>query len=37
VVTLRGTVESAAQRERAIRLARETDGVTSVIDRLTIR
>jgi BON domain-containing protein len=37
VVTLNGTVESPAQRERAVQLARETDGVTSVIDRLTIR
>lgn len=37
VVTLNGTVESAAQRQRAMQLARETDGVTSVIDRLTIR
>ena len=37
VVTLNGTVESPAQRERAMQLARETDGVTSVIDRLTIR
>src|SRR5690349_10326552 len=27
VVTLRGTVESHAQRERALQLARETDGV----------
>ena len=37
VVTLNGTVESLAQRQRALQLARETDGVTSVIDRLTIR
>lgn len=37
VVTLNGTVESPAQRERAMQLARETNGVTSVIDRLTIR
>jgi hyperosmotically inducible protein len=37
VVTLRGTVESPAQRERAVQLARETDGVASVVDRLTIR
>jgi len=37
VVTLRGTIESPAQRERAVQLARETDGVTSVVDQLTIR
>jgi len=36
-ITLRGTVESAAQRQRAVQLARETDGVTSVTDELTIR
>ena len=37
VVTLSGTVGSAAERGRAVRLARETDGVTSVVDRLTVR
>jgi osmotically-inducible protein OsmY len=37
VVTLRGTVESHAQRERALQLARETDGVSSVVDQLQIR
>jgi hypothetical protein len=37
VVRLHGTVDSAAQRERALQLARETDGVTSVVDELTIR
>lgn len=36
VVTLSGTVESSEQRQRATRLARETDGVTSVVDQLTI-
>lgn len=36
-VTLRGTVESSAQRQRALQLARETDGVVSVVDELTIR
>jgi hyperosmotically inducible protein len=36
VVTLSGSVESREQRERAVRLARETDGVTSVNDLLTI-
>jgi len=37
VVTLTGTVHSQAERTRAVQLARETDGVTSVNDRLTIR
>lgn len=33
-VTLTGTVSSKAERERALSLARETDGVTRVIDEL---
>jgi BON domain-containing protein len=37
VVTLTGTVRSKAERVRAVQLARETHGVTSVTDRLTIR
>jgi hyperosmotically inducible protein len=36
VVTLTGRVGNAAERERAVRLARETEGVTSVVDRLTV-
>ena len=36
-VTLSGTVRSSAERERAVRLARETNGVVSVIDRLDVR
>ena len=36
VVTLSGRVSSQAERERALRLARETEGVTSVVDRLTV-
>jgi hyperosmotically inducible periplasmic protein len=36
-VTLRGTVASKAERDRAVRLARETAGVTQVIDRLRVR
>ncbi len=36
VVTLTGTVKSQAEKTRALRLARETDGVTSVVDRLRI-
>lgn len=37
VVTLTGVVGSEAERTRALQLARETAGVTQVIDRLTIR
>jgi osmotically-inducible protein OsmY len=37
VVTLSGTVGSAAERQRAVQLARETSGVKSVTDRLAIR
>jgi hyperosmotically inducible protein len=33
-VTLSGTVASTAERQRALSLARETDGVTQVIDDL---
>jgi osmotically-inducible protein OsmY len=36
VVTLNGSVGSPAERERAVQLARETDGVTRVVDLLTI-
>jgi hypothetical protein len=35
-VTVSGSVPSAAARNRAIALARETDGVTTVVDRLEI-
>jgi hyperosmotically inducible protein len=37
VVTLKGTVRSEAERTRAVQLARETDGVASVRDRLVIQ
>ena len=37
VVTVRGSVGSAGERERALRLARDTEGVTQVIDRLRVR
>ena len=37
VVTLRGTVDSEAERTRAVQLARETAGVTSVVNELKIR
>jgi osmotically-inducible protein OsmY len=37
VVTLKGTVKSEAGRQRAIELAKFTDGVTRVQDQLTIK
>jgi hyperosmotically inducible protein len=37
VVTLTGSVGSAAERDRAVRLARETDGVTKVVDKLEVK
>ena len=36
-VTVSGTVETAAQRTRVLQLARETDGVTTVVDQLKVR
>lgn len=36
VVTLSGSVRSEAERKRAVQLARETAGVTAVIDRLRL-
>jgi osmotically-inducible protein OsmY len=36
VVTLTGTVRTAAERKRAVDLARETSGVTSVKDQLRL-
>ena len=36
-VTLTGTINSVAERERAVSLARETDGITAVVDRLEVR
>jgi osmotically-inducible protein OsmY len=36
-VTLTGKVNSPPERERAVSLARETDGITAVVDRLEIR
>ena len=35
-VTLSGTVESKVEHDRAMALARETDGVTQVIDDLRL-
>ena len=37
VVTLGGTVRSVAERDQALRLARETKGVTRVVDHLALR
>lgn len=37
VVTLTGVVRSSTERARALQLARETEGVTSVVDRLDVR
>jgi osmotically-inducible protein OsmY len=37
VVTLTGFVRSAAERERAVRLAKETKGVTEVVNKLEVR
>lgn len=36
VVTLTGAVDTPAARERAVQLARATDGVTSVVNNLTV-
>jgi osmotically-inducible protein OsmY len=37
VVTRTGTVRSEAERARAVQLARETEGVVSVTDRLVVK
>jgi hypothetical protein len=37
VVTLTGVVGSEAERQRALSLARETEGITSVVDRLRVQ
>ena len=36
VVTLTGTVTSAAEHDQAVRLARDTKGVKQVVDRLSV-
>jgi hyperosmotically inducible periplasmic protein len=36
VVTLNGAVDTPRARERAVELAKATDGVTDVVDRLTV-
>jgi len=37
VVTLTGMVRSEGERQRALALARETEGVTQVVDRLQLK
>ena len=37
IVTLTGTIHSDAERQRALALARETEGVSQVVDRLEIK
>jgi hyperosmotically inducible protein len=37
VVTLTGVVQSNEEREHAVRLARDTDGVTRVVDKLVVK
>jgi hyperosmotically inducible protein len=37
VVTLSGAVRSTDERDRALQLARDTEGVTKVVDRLRLR
>lgn len=37
VVTVSGRVRTHVERQRALRLARETDGVTKVIDRIQVQ
>jgi osmotically-inducible protein OsmY len=37
VVTLSGTVRSEAERTKAVQLAKDTAGVTQVVDRLAVR
>jgi osmotically-inducible protein OsmY len=37
VTTLSGVVGSADERKRALQLARDTEGITRVVDKLEIR
>jgi hyperosmotically inducible protein len=37
VVTVSGRVRTEVERQRAVRLARETDGVTRVVDRIQVQ
>ena len=37
VVTISGDVPSTALRDRVLRIARETEGVSRVVDRMTVK
>jgi hyperosmotically inducible protein len=37
IVTLSGTVRSQAEHDRVVQLARETNGITRVVDNLSVR
>jgi hypothetical protein len=37
IVSVSGTVDTVSQRERILQLARETDGVKQVVDRIQVR
>ena len=37
IVTVTGVVRSADERDRDVRLATDTEGVTKVVDRLRVR
>lgn len=37
IVTVSGTVNTPAERDRALDLARDTQGVTQVVDRIVVR
>lgn len=37
VVTLTGTVDTSAIREQAVAVARKTDGVSEVVDQITVK
>jgi hyperosmotically inducible periplasmic protein len=37
IVTVSGSVDTAAQRDRVIQLARETEGVKQVVDHMRVR
>lgn len=37
IVTVTGTVNTQAEKDRALQLARDTAGVTQVVDRITVR
>ena len=37
IVTLKGTVLTRSQRDRVVQLAKETEGVSQVVDRLEVK